>query len=90
MKKLLLLLFALQGLLMAASLNEITIKDSKVPVVFEQGNFVSLEGKYFVKTPTGNTINFDASEVYEVNNGKIKNIRIYYDAEEFRNEFGKN
>jgi zinc protease len=42
MKKILLLLCVLQGLLMAASLNEITIKDTKVPVVFEQGDYVPI------------------------------------------------
>jgi len=42
MKKLLLLLSVLQGLLMAASLNEIIIKDTKVPVVYEQGNYVPI------------------------------------------------
>ena len=42
MKKLLILLFALQGLLMAASLNEITIKDTKVPVVFEEGKYIPI------------------------------------------------
>lgn len=41
MKKILLLCI-LQGLLMAASLNEMTIKESKVPVVFEQGDYVPI------------------------------------------------
>ena len=36
MKKLLLLLFTLQGITMAASLTEIPFKDTKVPVVFEE------------------------------------------------------
>lgn len=43
MKKIiLLLLLALQGALMATSLNEITIKDTKVPVVFEAGKYVPI------------------------------------------------
>ena len=42
MKKLLILLCVLQGLLMAASLNEITIKDTKVPVVFEEGKYIPI------------------------------------------------
>ena len=42
MKKLILLLLALQGALMATSLNEITINDSKVPVVFEEGKYVPI------------------------------------------------
>jgi predicted Zn-dependent peptidase len=36
MKKILIILLALQGILMAASLNEITIKDTNVPVVYEE------------------------------------------------------
>lgn len=42
MKKLFILLLLLQGLLMAASLNEITIKDTKVPVVFEEGKYIPI------------------------------------------------
>ena len=42
MKKLLILLLLLQGLLMAASLNEITIKDTKVPVVFEESKHLPI------------------------------------------------
>ena len=41
MKKLLILLL-LQGLLMAASLNEITLKETKIPVVFEEGKYVPI------------------------------------------------
>ncbi len=41
MKKLFILLL-LQGLLMAASLSEITIKDTKVPVVFEEGKYIPI------------------------------------------------
>jgi predicted Zn-dependent peptidase len=36
MKKLFILLFTLQGILMAASLHEMTLKDTKVPVIFEE------------------------------------------------------
>jgi len=42
MKKLLILLCALQGLLMAASLNEIMIKDTKIPVVFEESKHLPI------------------------------------------------
>ncbi len=42
MKKIILLLLALQGVLMATSVNEITIKDTKVPVVFEQGDYIPI------------------------------------------------
>lgn len=54
---------------------------------FEQGNFVALEGIFTVATPKGNTIKLEMAEIYEIKDGKIQNIRVYYDAEEFRNEF---
>ncbi|MCF6244254.1 MAG: insulinase family protein [Sulfurovum sp.] len=42
MKKVFILLLLLQGLLMAASLNEITIKDTKVPLVHEEGTYIPI------------------------------------------------
>ncbi len=57
---------------------------------FEQGNLVCLEGIFTVSTPKGNTISLEMAEVYEIKNSKIQNIRVYYDAEEFRNEFSEN
>ena len=54
---------------------------------FEQGNFVALEGVFTVATPKGNTIKLEMAEIYEIKEGKIQNMRMYYDAEEFRNEF---
>jgi len=41
MKKILILLL-LQGVAMATNLNEITIKDTKVPVVFEEGKYIPI------------------------------------------------
>lgn len=55
---------------------------------FEQGNFVCLEGKFKVASPKGKEIDLIMAEVYTVENGKIQSIRVYYDAEEFRKEFG--
>ena len=42
MKKLLVILLLLQGALMATSVTEINIKDAKVPVVFEKGNYIPI------------------------------------------------
>ena len=56
--------------------------------VFEQGNFVCLEGRFKVATPKGNVIELTMAEVYTVEKGIIQGIRVYYDAEEFRKEFG--
>lgn len=55
---------------------------------FEQGDFVCLEGKFKVATPKGNVIELTMAEVYTVEKGIIQDIRVYYDAEEFRKEFG--
>jgi limonene-1,2-epoxide hydrolase len=66
------------------------VKEYKPLNMFEGENFVSLEGIYVVETPSEKTINLNTSEVYEVINNQIKNIRIYYDAEEFRKEFAVN
>lgn len=57
MKKILLLLCVLQGILMAASLNEITIKDTKVPVVYEQDNYLPIVSMQLVFKNAGHLAN---------------------------------
>lgn len=42
MKKIILLVLTLQGALMATSLREIEIKESKVPVIFEEGKYIPI------------------------------------------------
>lgn len=54
---------------------------------FGNETYASLEGTFKVATPKGNEIALQMAEVYTVENGKIQNIRVYYDAEEFRKEF---
>lgn len=54
---------------------------------FEQGNLVALEGIFTIATPKGNIIKLEMAEIYEIKEGKIQNIKVYYDAEEFRTEF---
>jgi len=56
MKKLFILLL-LQGLIMAASLNEITLKDTKVPVVFEEGNYIPIVSIQLVFKNAGHLAN---------------------------------
>lgn len=73
----------------------IKLNESFMPLVknyvpqsmISQGNKVVLEGVYTVTAPSGKTIDFPAAEIYQVEEGLISNIRIYYDAEEFRKEF---
>ena len=55
---------------------------------FGNDQYASLEGTFKVASPKGKEIAFTTAEVYTVENGKIKSVRIYYDAEEFRKEFG--
>jgi len=57
LKKIFILLFALQGALMATSLNEITIKDTKVPVVFETGNYIPIVSIQLVFKNSGHLSN---------------------------------
>ncbi len=56
---------------------------------FEQGKQVLLEGVLTVAAPSGNEIECHIAEIYELVDGKIQNIRVYYDAEQFRKEFGR-
>ncbi|CAA6820179.1 MAG: Zinc protease-like protein [uncultured Sulfurovum sp.] len=56
MKKLFMLLL-LQGVLMAASLHEITIKDTKVPVVFEEGKYIPIVSMQLVFKNAGHLAN---------------------------------
>ena len=55
----------------------------------EQDNQAVLEGEFTVATPGGNEIQLNIVEIYELALGKIQNIRVYYDAEEFRKEFAQ-
>lgn len=57
MKKIILLLLALQGALMAASLREIEIKESKIPVVFEEGKYIPIVSIQLVFTNAGHLSN---------------------------------
>ena len=57
MKKIILLLIVLQGVLMAESVKEIVIHDTKVPVVFEKGSFVPIVSIQLVFTNAGHLSN---------------------------------
>jgi limonene-1,2-epoxide hydrolase len=54
---------------------------------FDKGVMALLEGVFTLQAPSGKIIQLQMAEVYEVEQGKIRCIRIYYDAEEFRKEF---
>lgn len=53
-------------------------------------NLVVTEVEIKVATPTGKVIVLDMAEFYEIKDGKIKSVKVHYDAQEFRKEFGIN
>ena len=55
--------------------------------MFATDDKVVLEGIYSVNSPGGKIIDLETAEIFEVSDGLIQKIRIYYDAEEFRKEF---
>ncbi len=57
MKKLLIILFILQGALMATSVNEIIVKDTKIPVVFEEGKYIPIVSMQLVFKNAGHLRN---------------------------------
>ena len=57
MKKIILLLIALQGALMAASVKEIEIKEHKVPVVFEEEKYLPIVSIQLIFTNAGHLSN---------------------------------
>jgi predicted ester cyclase len=48
---------------------------------------VATEVEIKVATPKGNEIILDMTEFYEIIDGKIRSVKVHYDAEEFRKEF---
>jgi ketosteroid isomerase-like protein len=78
-----------KGLEAFAKLNESfmpMIKGNAMKQAVEAGDFVITQMEMDVAMPSGKTIKLDMSEWYEVKNGKIESVKIYYDAEEFRKE----
>ena len=57
MKQIIILLVLLQGVLMASSINEVKIKDSTVPIVYEGGDYVPIVSIQFVFTGAGHLSN---------------------------------
>ncbi len=55
---------------------------------FGNETYASLEGTFKVATPKSNEVALEMAGVYAVENGKTHSIGVYYDAEEFRKEFG--
>ncbi|MCB0711460.1 MAG: nuclear transport factor 2 family protein [Ignavibacteriae bacterium] len=54
----------------------------------EGENSVSTEVKFKVATPDDGELDIHMAEFYDFEEGKIKQIKVFYDAEEFRKAFG--
>ena len=57
LKKIITMIFLLQGISMAASLNEITLKDTKIPVIYEEGKYIPIVTLQLVFTNAGHFAN---------------------------------
>jgi predicted Zn-dependent peptidase len=57
MKQIITLLVLLQGVLMASSINEVNVKDSRVSIVYEGGDYVPIVSIQFVFTGAGHLSN---------------------------------
>ena len=62
------------------------IRGNEMKQAVESGNFVITQLLMDIAMPSGKLITLDMNEWYEIENDKIKSIKIYYDAEEFRKE----
>ena len=62
------------------------IRGNEIKQAVESGNYVITQVLMDVEMPSGKTIQLDMTEWYEIKDGKISSIKIYYDAEEFRKE----
>ena len=51
---------------------------------------VATEVEIKLATPAGNEIILDMTEFYEIKDDKIRSVKVHYDAQEFRKEFGIN
>ena len=60
------------------------IRGNKMKKAVEAENFVVTQIEVEVAMPSGKKITLDMNEWYEVKENKIQSIKVYYDAEEFR------
>ena len=62
------------------------IRGNEMKQAVEAGNFVITQSVMDVAMPSGKVIQLDMTEWYEIKDNKIQNIKVYYDAEEYRKE----
>ena len=63
------------------------VKDTQLLRYVSTDSAVAVEINFTVVTPSGGDLSFDVAEFYEVQNGKIKSVKIYYDTDAFRQAF---
>lgn len=82
-----------KGLEAFAKLNEgfmPMIRGNEMKQVVASDNFVITQMLMDIAMPSGKIVTLDMSEWYEIKDGKIQSVKIYYDAEEFRKEMANN
>ena len=62
------------------------VRGNRMIKALEVEDFVVTQVEIDVAMPSGKTITLDMNEWYEIRDGKIQSIKVYYDAEEFRKE----
>ena len=62
------------------------VRGNRMKKAVEVEDFIVTQVEIDVAMPSGKTITLDMNEWYEVKDGKIQSIKVYYDAEEFRKE----
>jgi len=62
------------------------VRGTEMKQVIASTNFVITQQLMHVEVPSGKVMQLDMSEWYEIKNGKIQSIKIYYDAQEFAQE----
>ena len=61
------------------------MKGNEMKQVVSTDNFVITQVLMEIEMPNGKEMKLDMTEWYEISNGKIQSLKVYYDAEEFRN-----
>ena len=62
------------------------VRGNRMKKAVEVEDYVVTQVEVDVAMPSGKTITLDMNEWYEIRDGKIQSIKVYYDAEEFRKE----
>jgi len=63
-----------------------TIRGNNMKQIIESGNWIITQNEMQVAMPTGKIITLDMTEWFNITDGKIQSVKVYYNAEEFRKE----